>query len=209
MLNVRKALLVGAIPCVCAGVILGTTTSAFAGKPSNAVSQFSTKSNPHGKWSYAAAGALLDNPVPEGFCGPESLSAWDNNMGVPNEASVAANETAAALACTENNTVTIPANSLNLDPESASYVAVIWTAKKSGTYTVAGQFTGDDSDQQSHTVAILRKGKTIYTNTISSYGQIDTFSLSVKVARGKTLSFTVDTGTSPDFLSTGLQATVS
>jgi hypothetical protein len=209
MRTVRRALLVGTIPLVFAGVMVAATTSAFAAKSSNAVSQFSTKSNPHGAWSYAAAGSLLNNPIPKDFCGPKKLSAWNNNMGVPNQASVAANKTGAPLACTANGTVTVPAETLNLDPESASYVAVIWTAKKAGTYTVAGQFTGDDSGQQSHTVAILHNATSIYSNTISSHGQIDTFSQSVAVAKGDTLSFTVDTGGGPNNLSTGLQATVS
>ncbi len=209
MFKTRKPFVVGVVPLVVAAITLAEITPAFAAGPSNAVSQFSTKSNPRKSWSYFADGTLLNHAVPKGFCGPRMLGGWDNGGGIPNEASVAANKTAAALACTANSTVTVPAESLNLDPESAPNVSVVWTAKKAGTYTVVGEFTGDDSFQRSHSVAILHNATSVYTNTISSNGQVDSFNLMVTVAKHDTVSFTVDTGSGANDLSTGLQATLT
>lgn len=84
-----------------------------------------------------------------------------------------------------------------------------WTATKSGTYAIAGNFHGDDSFENSHSVEILHNGVSIYSNTISTAGETDTFSVSATVSKGDTISFVCDTGSTADDLSTGLQATLT
>lgn len=209
MLSIRKTLVFGVASLAAAGTSLAVTAPAFAAASSNAVSQFSATKNPHGVWSYMAAGKLLTVSQPKDSCGPKVLKAWDSSGSPPNEASVIGNKTNAEVSCTENNTVKIPAETLNIDPESLATVAVVWTAKKAGTYTVAGRFTGDDTSEQSHSVAILHNGTSVYANTVSDYEQVDSFSQSVVVAKGDTISFTAYTGSEPNNLSTGLQATIS
>jgi hypothetical protein len=209
MFKYRKALVVGLALLAMAGFTLGMTPPAFAAKPSNAVSQFSTKSNPHGTWSYETTSSLLTTSQKTNFCGTNKVGFWSNGGSPPNEASVAGNNTKSEVVCADNGTVRVPAQTLNLDPEGLANVAVVWTAKKAGTYTIAGQFTGDDTSEQSHSVVILHNGTTIYTNTIGSFGQVDSFSQSVTVAKHDTLSFTVDTGGGANNLSTGLQATLT
>jgi DNA-binding beta-propeller fold protein YncE len=206
-----KALVVGCVSLAfAAGITLAIASPAYAMRQYNAVSQFSKSSNPTGEWSYVADGKLLTTSAPKGFCGPTALGGWTNGGTPPHQAAIAGNLTASALSCTANNTVTVSPESLNLDPEGLSSVAAVWTAKTAGIYTVAGQFTGDDSFQQSHSVRILQNTTGIYANTISSYAQVQTFSQSVTVAAGDTISFTVYTGTSgPDNLSTGLKATIT
>ena len=70
------------------------------------------------------------------------------------------------------------------------------------------RFTGNDSSQVSHGVSILHNATSIYTNTMNSPGQVDSFSMNVTVAKGDTVSFVVDTGSTWTNLSTGLQATL-
>ncbi len=206
-----KALAAGCVSLAfAAGITLAVASPAFAVRQYNAVSQFSTSSNPNGQWSYVAAGSSLTTSVPKDFCGPNALGGWTNGRTPPHQAAIAADLTASALSCTANNTVTVPAESLNLDPEGISSVAAVWTAQTAGTYTVAGRFRGDDSFQQSHSVKILLNATDIYANTISSYGEVETFNQSVTVAVGGTISFTVYTGSNgPSNLSTGLQATIT
>ncbi len=206
-----KVLFAGCVSlALAAGITLAIASPAYAMRQYDAVSQFSTSSNPNGEWSYIVDGKLLTTSVHKGFCGPTALGGWTNGGTPPHQAAVAGNTTASALACTANNTVTVPPESLNLDPEGLSSVAAVWTAKTAGTYTVAGRFTGDDSFQQPHSVRILQNATGIYSNTISSYAQVETFSQSVTVAAGDTISFTVYTGKNgPSNLSTGLQATIT
>ena len=87
---------------------------------------------------------------------------------------------------------------------------MIWTANARGAVTVTGKFRGDDSSEGAHTVEILHNGTTVYTNTISSSGQVDVFNLSsISVRKGDTISFVCETGSGPDDLSTGLKATIT
>lgn len=209
MFKIRKALVIGVVPLGSTGLMFFAATPAFSAMPSNAVSQFSTTKNPHGNWSYESTSSLLTTSQKKNFCGTNNVGFWSNGGSPPNEASVAGNKAHSELVCTDNGTVRVPAQTLNLDPEGVANVAVVWTAKKAGTYTVAGQFTGDDTSEQSHSVVILHNGTSIYTNTIGSFGQVDSFSQSVTVAKHDTLSFTVDTGGGPNNLSTGLQATLT
>jgi hypothetical protein len=209
MSKLRNAIAIGVTPIAVATILLATAISAGAAGSSNAVSQFSAKKNPHGQWSYRADGSLLTTSIPKGACGPKKLSAWTNGGSEPNIAAVSANKTSSPIACTSNSTVTVPAGSLSLDPESETNVSVQWTAKKAGTYALSGRFTGNDSRQVTHSVSILHNATSIYTSTISSYGQVDSFSMNVTVAKGDTVSFVVDTGSTWTNLSTGLQATLT
>jgi hypothetical protein len=202
-------------PAVCSAAVsllalaVFTTTAASAAITSNAVGQFSLKANPHGQWSYQAGGEPLSVSVPRDFCGSRKLKAWTNGGTPPGGgAGVAGNKSAPATACSSNSSVIVPSESLSLDPEGLPNVAVVWTAKRSGTYRVSGEFVGDDTSEIGHPVGIFQNGRLIYANSISSYGQSDSFNFTVSAAKGDTVSFAVFTSGSGGHLSTGLQATL-
>jgi hypothetical protein len=154
------------------------------------------------------AGTLLSTSVTKGYCGPKKLNGWDNNEAVPNSAGIAVNKTGSEIACTDNGTVRFPADTINMDPESNSNVSVQWTAPKAGAVTITGSFQGDDTSEVSHAVDILHNATSIYSNTISSFGQVDTFSVAATVSKGDTISFENDTNGFHN-LSTGLQVTIA
>lgn len=181
----------------------GGTTGVY-----DAAAQFSTQSNPHGHWSYLADGSLLTTAVPKNVCGVKQFKEWWNAAQEPDSASVTANKTTTSHECT-SYPITVPADSLNLDPESLSDIAVEWTAPAAGKYSVVGSFTPDEpSCEADHPVAVLHNGSSVYSNTITSTST-DSFDTTVKVAQGDTVSFVVYTGTTWTCLGTGLKATLT
>jgi hypothetical protein len=173
----------------------------------DAGSQFSTKSNPHGAWSYLVNGSLLTTAVPNSVCGVKQFKDWWNGQQEPDSASVTANKTTSSHECT-TYPITIPADTLNLDPESLPDVTVQWTASAAGKYAVVGSFTPDEACDPDHPVAILHNGSSVYSNTVTA-SSTDSFDTTVKVAKGDTVSFVVYTGTTWTCLGTGLKATLT
>lgn len=184
---------------------LGMLTTAASAKTYNAVKEFSTASNPHGAWSYLTSGRL-DTTVETEACGTKDQG-WSDGMGQPNYGGVIGNKAKSSEKCTSNGTVTIPAHTLNLDPEANANESVQWTAPKSGSYAVVGSFLGDDSSELSHSVAVEHNGTSIYSNEIDAFEQVDAFSLTVAVHAGDTIDFVVDTSAFHN-LGTGLQVTI-
>ena len=209
MKHCRRTLPIGLLTTSVVALTIGISGSpAFAGTSIyNAVAKFSPSANPHSNWSYRATGALLGTKSKHA-CGAKKLNGWWNNGQEPSGASIVANKTAALLACATNSTVRVPAETINMDPESVANVSVQFTATKAGTYSVTGAFLGDDTGEIGHTVKVLHNGTALYTNTISAYGQKDAFNLSATVHPGDTISFVVETSVWHN-LSTGLQATLT
>ena len=94
-------------------------------------------------------------------------------------------------------------------PESNSDADVRLTLPVAGTYDITGDFLGIDSSENSHPVEILDNGVVIFSGTIGSYGQSDTFNLVESLNAGDVLDFEVLTGSTYANLSTGLSATIT
>jgi hypothetical protein len=62
---------------------------------------------------------------------------------------------------------------------------------------------------ESHPVIVSRNGTTLYTSTVSAYGQEAKFSLTVALPAGDEVGFACQTGSTYTYLSTGLQATIT
>eukprot|EP01037_Dinobryon_pediforme_P001958 gene1958-1992_t len=153
----------------------------------DAVTGFSTGSNPNGVWSYRAGNTLLGNNTQ--FAGN-----WTNGQVLPNMDIIGVN-----------------ANYLRLDPQLNANATVQFTAQSTGIYTITGDFLGVDPTQHTHKVEILVGDTSVYSDTIASHGQTDTFSLTEVLTAGETIRFISDTGAGGDYthLATGLQATIT
>jgi hypothetical protein len=106
-------------------------------------------------------------------------------------------------------TIVQPANELRLDPQSLQ-VIVRFTVPNASTFAVQGLFQGIDSGQHSANVAVFVNGASQLGDTITSFGQQKTFSLSgLVLSSGDHLDFIVTSNSDASFLSTGLNAVIS
>jgi catechol 2,3-dioxygenase-like lactoylglutathione lyase family enzyme len=173
----------------------------------DAVSGFAL-TNPSGPWSYTYAGApfTIAEPTPNGVGVPY----WWTGLPVPLSGFIGQNVSGATV---DYLTIEDPNNTLWLDPESYTNVAVTFTAPSAGTYTLSTTFSGIDTGERSHGVEVLDDGSAIYSNTISSFGASDTFSDKLTLAAGDTISFVVEGGSLDNCgycnLGTGLVATLN
>jgi uncharacterized protein (TIGR03437 family) len=172
----------------------------------NAATDFSLSSNPNGVWSYLSSGSLLPSPVIGGGA-TAGWNEWWDGKAVPNSADIGANVSGKTL--TISNTVVMPTNVLQMDPEATSNVAVRFTAPASGTYSIIGNFLGIDTSQKLHPVEIMHNGVAIFTNTISVFNQNDAFNLTETLSAGDFIDFVNGTGSTYENLSTGLSVTIS
>jgi len=87
---------------------------------------------------------------------------------------------------------------------------VKWTAPAAGTYTVAGRFQGIDTGATTSDVSITKNGTVLFSGNLNGYGTQLPFSLSVTVAAGDAIEFTVGVGANGTYNndSTGLAATI-
>ena len=188
------------------GALLLLAGSASANTVYDAVSGFSGTNNPNAPWSYLVAGAALSTQQ-SGTCTGGGISGWWNGVGQPNDATILKNVAAGTVTC--SNTVVIPTDHLNLDPESLANVDVRFTAPSSGLYSIAGNFLGDDTNELSHPVQILLNGTQIFSGTIAVFQQTDAFNLSETLNAGDTVDLISSTGSSWTNLGTGLEATLT
>ena len=195
----------GASPQTVSNFTFAAGTSTYS-----AVNDFSiTNGNPNSVWSYLAGGTLL-NTTESGVDGFGGLVRWYNGQTqVPDIAAIIKNTTESTI--TLGSTDQIPPDHLNLDPQGISDVVVRFTAPVAGTYVVTGDFSGQDTNENSHAVQIADNGTTIFASTISSFAQISPFGLVETLNAGDTIDFSVDTGNHGVYsdLSTGLAASVS
>ena len=180
-------------------------------RANNIVLDFSNTNNPNGVWSYyygTSSTTQTEYTSSQGGTPIASLPSWYNGGGVPDAIYMVQNTTGSTV---NYLTISDPTGTLWLDPEEYS-VAVVFTAPAAGTYNIEGDFLGIDTGENSHPVEILLDGTAIYSNTISSYGEDDSFNFSKSLNAGDTLSFYVGTGSagcSYCNLSTGLDGTVT
>lgn len=181
---------------------------ASAASPYNAVKNFTLRSNPipGGVWSYIdPTGLLLQKG--KNADGVTGLSQWDNDQPNCYATVVDRNVSGGTI---NYGTFVLPTNYLRLDPENTAFVAVRFTAPVAGKYIIKGNFLGIDTNQQSHSVDIMKKGVSIFTGIIGAYGTAATFRLAETLDVGETLDFENLTGTSGcTFLSTGLAVIIT
>jgi hypothetical protein len=176
----------------------------------NATTGFSNSSNPNGVWSYyyydtVSSSDVLYSPATQSGT-IFGLPTWINGGGIPDSLTIIQNNSGSAAG---GGTITIPNGYLNLDPEGYN-VEVVFTVPSTGTYNITGNFYGDDSDEQSHPVEVLDNGSSVYSNTISSYEESDSFSLlSKSLNAGDKIAFFTEVGSTYADLSTGLEATIT
>jgi len=193
-----RAIGAGAIAIVC---LAGNPASA---QVYNAYKQFRLKANPNGDWSYLAAGELLTQKI-KTCANVAKFECWWNGGSFPNSAIIGANKSGMTV---DFDTIVLPADYLDLDPENLSDVTLQWTAVAAGTVLVHGNFLGVDTNEASHNLAILHNGTAVKSFTISAYQQEEKFHLMIPVAPGDTISFASYTN-GATYLSTGLQATIT
>lgn len=182
---------------------------ARAGNVYDAVADYSLSANPNGTWSYlydqSGSGPSLMTQTGAASGLPDWVFWW-NGQQLPDAVYVTKN--------TSNSTIThltevLPTNLLNMDPQSETAITR-WTAPSAGVWSMAGLFQGIDVDEHSHSVEILENGTTVFLSptTISSFGQVVDFSGTLTLAKGDTLDFIVNTGTTYTDLSTGFDVTI-
>lgn len=172
------------------------------------VTGFSSGSNPNGVWSYDNNGSPFLVSQGSSSVNGTGIPGWWTGQAVPNSLVIALNNTGST---TVFSTVSVPSNTLWLDPESGN-VSIVFAAPSAGTYTIDGAFLGIDSVGNSHPVEVLDDGTVVFSGTISSFGQSDPFDFTESLGAGDTISFYVGTGStgcSYCFLGTGLDGTVT
>jgi len=188
-----------------ASVSIGLAAGQSQTSTYNAVTDFGLSRNPNGVWSYLSSGSLLSSPV-IGSGPTAGLNTWWDGKAVPNSADIGANVSGNTL--TVSNSIVVPRNVLQMDPEATTNVTVRFTAPAAGTYSIIGSFLGIDTNQKLHSVQIMHNGLAIFTNTISAFNQTDAFNLNVTLSAGDFIDFVNDTGsTTYEDLSTGLAVT--
>ena len=176
----------------------------------DAVAGFSATTNPGTVWSYLYTDSLQTTPalLPITRNLAPGVNVWWTGGTVPNSVIVGLNSSGSPFT---SSTAVYPVNELTMDPESGSAI-VQFTAPAAGMYEISGEFTGIDTNGNSHPVEILDNGMQIFAGTISQYGMSDPFNLSESLQAGGTVDFEVLTGSqgcSYCDLSTGLAATVT
>jgi hypothetical protein len=176
----------------------------FAGSTYDIVRSFSATKNPRFPFSYLGNGYLLTNSIDPANGEAGWVSNGNSQYGYYSY--VVGNFTKSTIS---SGTIILPSGYVNLDPESG-FSTITWTAPVSGTYTIAGDFLGIDTNEGSHVVQInAGSSGTAFGANISSYGQDAPFSFSVALNKGQIVSFTVQTGSDYHNLSTGLRGTIS
>lgn len=171
----------------------------------DAYKQFKLHHNPNGPWSYLAGGTILTGKLVN-CASVTGYNCWWNKGSEPNSAIVGAAEKHASVSY---DTIVLPADYIALDPEDVGDATVEWTAPSAGQAVIAGNFLGVDTNEASHSVAVLHNGTALKTFTISAYKQKSKFHLSVTVAVGDTITFSSYTPNAYSYLTTGLQAKIT
>jgi hypothetical protein len=172
----------------------------------SAATDFTLATNPNGVWLYD----YTSTPLTTAVTGTGSLTGfnyWWDGQALPNSSIVGENVTSSPIVYL--SALVLPVDYLVMDPEGNSNVEVIFTAPTSGYYSITGSFLGIDSNEQTHPVAIFDNSTSIFTSTMSSLNQTDSFSLNETLNAGDTIGFVVDTGSVYYSLSTGLTATIT
>ncbi|MGA3401185.1 MAG: PEP-CTERM sorting domain-containing protein [Acetobacteraceae bacterium] len=174
----------------------------------SAVGDFSIANNPNGVWAYRYAIPGPTTLTLTSQCSIAGAACWWDGASIPDSVAIVKNTTGGTISYADVNQ---GPNVLAMDPES--YTAIVqFTAPVAGIYSINGDFTGIATDNNPHPVAIMDDGVSIYSNTVSTYGQDDAFNLTETLAVNDTIDFEVLTGTngcSYCSLTTGLDASLS
>jgi hypothetical protein len=171
---------------------------------------FNAANNPvaSSAFSYGTGTSASFTPLPNLAvnCFGTPSDCLDNGLSFPNSSRVTWNGTGSP---DSYFTIVQPANELRLDPQSLQ-VIVRFTVPNASTFAVQGLFQGIDSGQHSANVAVFVNGASQLGDTITSFGQQKTFSLSgLVLSSGDHLDFIVTSNSDASFLSTGLNAVIS
>ncbi len=178
----------------------------------DAVSDFSTTSNPTGAWSYgykATSSSAFTRYTGNGqpWAG---IYSWSPYAGGACCLMVAKNTTGATT--TYGGSITQPADMLNLHPGAAGEQSTVrWTAPEAGTYQIKGRFQGIDTSGTTTNVRILHKGAQVWSGNINVFGAQSAYDFPLSVVAGDTIDFAVDYGSNNTYYSdsTGLAATIT
>jgi uncharacterized repeat protein (TIGR01451 family) len=188
-----------------------TINSAYAyATDDDAARDFSADVNPHGNWtlgSEASRGATF-TAFSTHQHNANGIDYWPS--GAP--ALVGRNYTTAPVSSSSNIT---PALGLILHPGAfGEYAVMRWTAPAAGSYRIAGNFTGIDTNGTTTDVAILHNNDGVtplFSTNVTGYNTPFAFSQDVTVPGGDTIEFTVGYGTNSNWSNdaTGLTATIT
>jgi hypothetical protein len=170
---------------------------------------FSVAHNPNGAWTYSGNGTIL-NQKSSSCGGLGGLPCWTNGQPAPNACNVNANSTSLSV---KYETIVIPPGYIGIDPQSG-YCSIEWTAPQTGKFLFKGKFLGIDTKvgtQQTHYVHadLIGYQPPLFTENISSYGQLAQFSFGLSLVKGQVTQFTVQAGSDFHNISTGLSLTIT
>lgn len=176
----------------------------------DAVADFSATQNPAGAWSYgyrASGGGTFilftNNSNVYGL--PSGMHTWyvPNAYNLPGVIHNGTGVTQSYFGATQPTTL------LNLYPGAYGEKSVArWTAQTAGTAQVAGRFEGLDATTTA--VSVVKNGSTsLFTGSVTGFGNQAPFSLSLTVAAGDTIEFQVSYNGDIQHDSTGLAVTVT
>ncbi len=205
--------------------LLGLHPAIAAATVWNAVSDFSTSSNPNGAWTYgygAAGSSFSKDSIASTFSlGPTDL--WSRYRGDPVYLYKGNPMVAENMGATYNwTTVLVPTGVLWLHPGKTWDSLVQWTAPTAGTYSYSGEFELLDI----HPTGIIGEvfggeignARELYSGTLTgpganqstkTPGESETFSGTVSLLAGETLTFAVNNDGDYNYDSTGLMATIT
>lgn len=203
-----------AIAIILAGIITQPSVASAQGPLYDAVSDFTTNSNPNGVWSYLWSTNLGEVPKvlsrrAAPFSSAPWITRWDNNLSQPHWCSVGANHGTNTFS---QGTVRYQPDVLLMDPQSHA-VMVRFTAPTTGSYSVKGLFRLNDSAPQPHSVQLRRNNSEILFTKNTTGGVLGTeypFELTAtNLNTNDTLEFIVSKTGTYAYLSTGLKVAIS
>ena len=204
------------------GAILAAALSATA--PANAatydaVGDFSIASNPNGVWAYGtglAGSTFTALPVSgTSLLGSNSFDYWQVTDPVDLVPLVGKNVGSDPIIF---STVLVPTGVLEVHPGPSTDTIVQFTAPTAGSYTLSTSFELLDISPSGVTAEVYNNGTQLFSDTLTSPGanqgtdtpgQSVSFSDTLHLNAGDTLSFAVNNDGNFLFDSTGLTATIS
>ena len=195
---------------------------ATVGSPYNVVTEFSLGSNPNCEFSYGyTATSVVDSPFTlYNFATADQpvtgIDRWHRDSPDPDLVPAVFHNRNGTT--TTYGTVQQPATQLNLHPGQGGERSVVrFTAPVAGRYTITGQFQGLDTGGTTTDVTIVSRptnnapSTLLFANNINGFGDVKTFFVTVNLAAGELVDFSVGYGTNLTYGSdsTGLSASIS
>lgn len=170
---------------------------------------FVQQTNPNGVWSYGYASSftgritLYDETVQNGINGQNAQYWLSSSNDIENSPAAEYNDGPAY----DDGNIDFLANQFILvSGIGGQYSDLIFTAPANATYSVNGNFRGDQYGIGVF-VGILVNGKVVFHSTVTSEGQIVPFQETVSLATGEKIAFSV--GPDGGLQNTGLDLTIA